>query len=115
MSTEPFSQGTNPAEEPTYTGHEVLDEHSQHIGKVTDVIYDQESVNELPAPTWLVVDPGVLRPAHYVPVAGSYRTDEGSIVVPWDKDWVKSSTKAGGDNTLTVDQRNELISHYALH
>ena len=25
---------------PTYTGHEVLDEHNEHVGKVTDVIYD---------------------------------------------------------------------------
>jgi hypothetical protein len=102
------------SEGPTFTGHEVLDEHSQHIGQVTDVFYDQETVDVLPAPTWLVVDPGVLRSSHYVPVAGCYRTEEGAIVVPWDKEWVKSSTKATGDHVLTQEEREQLRSHYAL-
>lgn len=98
---------------PTYTGHEVLDEHNQHVGKVTDVIYDEPAAEGV-EPTWLVVDPGLLRAAHYVPVAGSYRTQDGAIVVPWDKDWIKSATKAGGDHILTEDDREELQQHYAL-
>jgi uncharacterized protein YrrD len=110
-----FRPGSDPdqfgSEQPTYTGHDVLDEQSNHVGKVTDVIYDEDS--GLAAPSWLVVDPGLLRQAHYVPVEGSYRTDEGAIVVPWDKEWIKSSTKAIGDHVLTTDLRDELATHYS--
>ncbi len=59
-----------------YTGHQVFDDRGERIGQVTDVIYDP--TNDVigdplisPTPSWLVVDPGVLRAAHYVPVAGS--------------------------------------------
>ncbi len=60
-----------------------------------------------------MVDPGVLRTAHYVPAAGAYRTAEGAIVVPWDKEWIKSATKADRDHILTDEQRDELRTHYA--
>ena len=105
-----------------YTGHDVIDEQGNHVGRVTDVIYDDVEVSaevgaEVGAgrrPTWLVVDPGLLRAAHYMPVAGSYRTPDGTIVTPWDKNWVKSAAKALNDHILTRDQRDELLSHYAL-
>jgi hypothetical protein len=99
---------------PSYTGHEVLDENSQHVGKVTDVIYDDPAaVAGSAEPTWLVVDPGLLRAPHYVPVAGSYRAEDGAIVVPWNKEWIKSATKASGDHVLTAAEREELEQHYA--
>ena len=104
----------------TYTGHDVLDTHGHHVGKITDVIYDDAvsapvEVAESPTePAWIVVNPGVMRAAHYVPVAGSYRTDEGTVVVPWDKDWIKSATKASGDHVLNADQIEELVTHYSL-
>jgi hypothetical protein len=115
MSTDPLEPTFNTDSgfpEPTYTGHEVLDEHSNHVGKVVDVIYEGDS--GLSAPTWLIVDPGVLRAPHYVPVAGSYRTEDGAIVVPWDKDWIKSAVKASGDHVLTDADRAELETHYTL-
>jgi hypothetical protein len=117
MSTDPNSayEGT------VYTGHNVIDEHGNSLGKVTDVLYDDDigsvdtSNPDAPrSPSWLVVDPGVMRAAHYLPVAGSYRTDDGTIVTPWDKDWVKSALKAHHDHVLTRDERAELIAHYAL-
>jgi hypothetical protein len=58
-----------------------------------------------------VVDPGVLRTAHYVPAAGAYRTAEGAIVVPWDKEWIKSATKATREHILTEEQLDELLTH----
>ena len=63
---------------PTFSGHDVLDDQNQYVGKVTDVIYE-EAAGEVPtAPTWLVVDPGVLRTAHYVPAAGAVPDRRGS-------------------------------------
>jgi hypothetical protein len=104
-----------------YTGHDVIDEQGNQIGRVTDVLYDDDggpvdasAPEGVRRPSWLVVDPGLLRAAHYVPVAGSYRTAEGTIVTPWDKDWVKAALKASHDHILTRDEREELLAHYAL-
>ena len=122
MDFNPNTERSTLHEGTVYTGHEVIDEQGNHVGRVTDVIYDDADVGQPPAgdggigraPTWLVVDPGLLRAAHYLPVAGSYRTADGTIVTPWDKDWVKSATKASRDHILTRAQRDELLSHYAL-
>lgn len=101
---------------PTYTGHHVLDEHGDDIGRVVDVIYTDPDVTDdgSMTPNWLVVDPGPLRAAHYVPIEGSYITDSGAVVVPWDKRWVKSAPKASGDHLLSHDIVVELEQHYAL-
>ena len=48
----------------TYTGHQVIDEHGEPVGTVSDVFYDDETSTE---PTWLVVDPGVFRKERLVP------------------------------------------------
>jgi hypothetical protein len=98
-----------------YTEHRVLDEQGNHIGKVVDVVYDEPHSSDTGSnePSWLVVDPGVLRAAHYVPVAGSYRTAKGDIVVPWDQHWVHDAPKAKGDHVLTPDDLDQLRAHYA--
>lgn len=101
---------------PTYTGHHVLDEHGAGLGRVVDVIYTDPSTSDdgSMTPHWLVVDPGRLRKAHYVPIDGSYVTDKGDVVVPWDKRWVKSAPTANGDHLLTEDQIVELEQHYVM-
>ncbi|NNE11531.1 MAG: hypothetical protein HKN41_04715 [Ilumatobacter sp.] len=105
-----------PDPRPSYTGHHVLDEHGHDIGRVTDVIYtDPDTTDDgSMTPHWLVVDPGVLRAAHYVPIEGSYTTADGQIVVPWDKRWVQSAPKATGDHVLSHDKVVELEQHYAI-
>jgi hypothetical protein len=122
MDIQPNPERSTAHDGTVYTGHDVIDEQGNTVGRVTDVIYDDADVGPpLDAdgmagrqPTWLVVDPGLLRAAHYMPVAGSYRTADGTIVTPWDKDWVKSATKASSDHILTREQRDDLMSHYAL-
>ncbi len=101
----------------TFVDHKVLDEHDHEVGTVTDVVYG--ATNDHPeaddadrVPTWLVVDPGVLRAAHYVPYEGSYRTDDGDIVVPWSSEWIKSAPKAGSDHVVTDELRADLTEHY---
>lgn len=112
------TQPNIPHDGAVYTGYDVTDEQGHHVGKVVDVIFDDDSTLESTAderrPSWLVVDPGFLRAAHYLPVAGSYRTADGTIITPWDKEWIKSAAKATGDHILTRDQRRELKQHYAL-
>lgn len=102
-----------------YIDHDVMDETGEIIGTVSDVLYEdppRDAIGDDMAakPTWLVVDPGFLRAAHYVPVAGSYRTDSGAVVVPWNKDWIRHGLKAKGDHLLTDEDRNLLQQHFAV-
>lgn len=93
-----------------FIGHEVLDEHGLHLGTVTDVVESPQDGH----PEFLVVDPGLIRPAHYVPIEGSYHTDEGKVVVPWDKHWVKTAPRATGEHQPSEHDRQELLRHYSV-
>jgi uncharacterized protein YrrD len=91
-----------------YTGRRVLDEHGLGLGSVTDVVEDADGRT----PQYLVVDPGPLRAAHYVPVAGSYSTTDDRIVVAWDKQWVRHAPKAKRHHDLDPHERRRLEIHY---
>lgn len=102
---------------PDYMGHAVVDEHDHEIGTVIDVVYDDASNvagTASETPTWLVVDPGMLRAAHWVPVTGTYRSATGSIVVPWDRELFKHSPKASDDHRMTPALERELQQHYEI-
>ena len=92
------------------TGSQVLDPKGQAIGKVKDVVYDGAAGT----PTWLVVKPGLLQAEHYVPVRGAYRTETDRVVVPFDRQMVKSAPKAGSDHVVTNEERALLVQHYHL-
>lgn len=92
---------------PAYVGHQMLDEQGAQVGKVTDVIFD-----DYDQPEYLVVDPGLLRAAHYVPAAGSYISDDQHVVVPWEKNWITHGIKATRHHVLTRDDREALEHHY---
>ena len=98
-----------------FVGQKVVDEHDQEIGTVIDVAYDNDArtagtPDEQPA--WLVVDPGMFRAAHWMPVAGTYRSADGRIVAPWDRELVKHSPKASDDHLMTSDLVRRLEQHY---
>lgn len=93
----------------TFTGRAVLDEHGMPLGTVTDVVYDARGES----PEYLVVDPGVLRAAHYVPVRGAYAAQDGEVIVPWDRHWFKLAPKADRDHVLGPVDRRTLEVHYA--
>jgi hypothetical protein len=97
------------AQEISLTGHPVLDDHHQKVGTVSDVLYDERG-----EPRWAVVNPGPLRAEHYVPVEGSYMTNEGAVVIPYGKEQVKAAHKANRDHVLDSSIERELIEHYEL-
>jgi hypothetical protein len=101
--TEPSPQ------ELSLTGHAVLDDHHQKVGTVSDVLYDERG-----EPRWAVVNPGPLRSEHYVPVEGSYMTNDGAVVIPYGKEQVKTAAKATRDHVLDSTIERELIDHYEL-
>jgi hypothetical protein len=91
------------------TGHHVLDDHHQKVGTVSDVLYDERG-----EPRWAVVNPGLMRAEHYVPVEGSYMTNDGAVVIPYGKEQVKTAAKASRDHVLDAAVERELIEHYEL-
>jgi hypothetical protein len=108
MST--FHDDTGTHESPwNLTGHQVVDDHHERVGTVRDVLYDDSG-----EPRWAVVDPGVMRAEKFVPVEGSYLTEEGELVIPYGKDQVKQSPKAPRNHVL--DSHTELVleEHYEV-
>jgi hypothetical protein len=92
-----------------YRGSDVLDPEQRLIGTIDDVVYDEDG-----HPTWAVVDLGLLRSAHYVPVAAGYLAETGKFIVPYDKRTVKAAPKASRDHVLDRSVETELIRHYEL-
>jgi hypothetical protein len=92
-----------------YRGSDVVDPQQRLIGTIDDVVYDHDGT-----PTWAIVELGLLRSSHYLPVAAGYLADNGTFVVPYDKRTVKAAPKARRDHVLDRDVESELIEHYEL-
>lgn len=90
-------------------GHDVVDPSRRLIGTISNVVHDGDG-----RPEWAVVDLGLLRSAHYLPIAAGYMSEAGEFVVPYDKQIVKTAPKA--DRSHSVDRRtlHELHRHYEL-
>ncbi len=97
------------ASAPVLSGHEAFDDRHEKIGKVTDVLYDEQG-----EPRWAVVDPGLLHRERYVPVDGAFLTDSGQVVMAYSKDMVKAARAANRDHILDPVVERALEDHYAL-
>lgn len=93
-----------------YSGHDVVDKENHKVGKVTDVIYDDEEDR----PEWLIVDPGPVSAERVVPVDRAYTAENGNIVLPYDKQHVMHAPKAPSDHVLTRDRVEQLDAHYEV-
>jgi sporulation protein YlmC with PRC-barrel domain len=93
-----------------FRGHEVIDARGDRLGTITDVVYD-ETANE---PRLVVVDPGRFSKAHFVPLEGAEETNEGEIMVPYEKEQVKASPKARKDHVLSGHEVVEVEAHYGV-
>jgi hypothetical protein len=96
--------------EPRFVGHEAIDQRGTKIGTVTDVLSDDNTGE----PTWAVVNTGVMRAAHYVPLVDAYESEQGRLVVAFDKDTVKHSPRAGREHVLLRSTEEELRRYYGL-
>ena len=93
-----------------YKGHSVIDEHGIKVGKITDVLYDDKTLT----PRWMIVDLGVFAAQHYVPLNDAYQSEDGRLVIPFDKKTVKNAPRAGKDHILTRAVEEQLLQHYQL-
>jgi hypothetical protein len=92
-----------------YRGHDVVDPHHKLVGTINDVLYDAEG-----EPTWAVVDVGLLRASHYVPVSVGYTAEDGTFVVPFEKPFVTAAPKADRSHTLDPATESDLKRYYGL-
>jgi hypothetical protein len=102
-------EAENHAEPTNLTGHDVLDDHHNKVGTVSDVLY-----NDRGEPRWAVVDPGVMRAEKFVPVEGAYLTEGGEMVIPYAKEQVKHAPKAPRDHVLDRATEGALERHYEV-
>ena len=94
----------------SYANLDVIDRAGQKVGVVSDVVSDADTFQ----PTWLVVDVGVLHSSHYVPADVAERNADGQLVVPFDKELVKTATKPNRDHVLTPEEIDDLRIHYQM-
>lgn len=92
-----------------FSGHHVTNPHQERIGTVTDVVYDHAGDE----PRWLVVKLGLLQAERFVPIEGSYETEDGNIVVPFDKKWIKSAPTAR-THVMSKEIEHEAAEHYDM-
>jgi hypothetical protein len=97
----------NDSHEPRMVGHRMVSEQGAVIGRVNDVLVDDTAVSD----AWAIVDPGLMRPERFVPLAAAYVADDGDVVVPYDKNTVKHAPRAD-DHVLTPAVREELAAYY---
>jgi hypothetical protein len=92
-----------------FRGHDVVDPSHRLIGTISDVVFDTGG-----DPQWAVVDLGLLRSSHYLPIASGYMSEAGEFVVPYDKKVVKSAPKADRSHLVDAGTRHELQHHYEI-
>jgi hypothetical protein len=96
--------------QPRYVGQEAIDQRGGKVGKVTDVLSDDHTGQ----PAWAIVNTGLVRSEHYVPLVDAYETEQGRIVLAFDRDTVKHSPKASREHVLLRSTEEELRHYYGL-
>jgi len=97
-----------PTAEPHFVGHDLVDDHGDKIGTITDVVPD-DTTGE---PAWVVVSLGLLHAEHFVPLEAAYQAGDGRLVLPFTKDYVKHSPRATRDHILERDTAMDLRRYY---
>jgi sporulation protein YlmC with PRC-barrel domain len=95
----------------TLTGVAVIDRQGHKIGKVVDVFHDLISGDA----EWIAVKTGPLNSHHpFVPVQGTYRSDNGDLVVPFDKTTIAHAPYKDTGVAPTRREAEDLARHYEL-
>lgn len=99
----------NNSSELNLVGRIVIDLRHEPIGKVVDVIFEDDAPAD---PRYAVVQTGLLKTGRYVPVNEFSRTGDGRIVVPFEAEKVKSGPKAPKDHIVSHDLEHQMVEHY---
>ena len=108
----PMSSNENESAGPVLVDHEMVDSTGVKVGRIKDVVYDDQSLTR--TPRWAIVDKGVFHAAHVVPLQGAYRDSEGRLVTPFDRALIDASPKAPKDHVITPEVERSVRSHYGV-
>jgi hypothetical protein len=92
-----------------WTNRPAVDSHHAPVGKVTDVLYADES----DTPRFATVRTGLIA-ERVTPLDGAYLSDDGVIVLPFDQHTIKHAPKAPRDHILTPSVADEVEDHFDL-
>ena len=94
------------------TGRRVMDVNGQTVGKVTDVLSDDRTME----PQWAVVTYGLFNNRHRVVPASSLHAPDGDsgeqLVVAMEKDIVRHAPSVRAHAPLTGELQRELRDYY---
>ena len=108
---DPLIESASSTTQPVLTGHKVVDADGEKLGVIDDVLFDAETN----AAVWVVVKRGMLRSkSTVVPLRRAFRTDEGDIVVAFDKRTVSSAPHLSSDHVLSHEAEEALLAHYGV-
>ncbi len=93
-----------------YTHLDVIDRAGQKVGTVSDVVSDTATLE----PKWLIVDVGLMKSSHYLPVEAVQRNENDQLIIPFDKETVKAATKPNKGHVLTAEDDRDLREHYRM-
>lgn len=94
-----------------WVGHTVTDESHKKIGKVVDVLYEDDTSN---TPDWAVVRTGPLGGDHFLPLSNAYRTRDERVVVPYDSATVKKAPRAPREHIFPIGVKEQALEHYGV-
>lgn len=93
------------------SGHNVIDNHGEKVGKVADVLFDEGTST----PRWALVSIGKLvHRQTAVPLDEAYRSADGDLVVAYEKSDVKHAPRLTANTVLTNIEERHLCEHYGL-
>ena len=81
------------------TGCEVIDPDAQKVGTVTDVVYDNRTMEM----RWAVIQYGLTHHKTLVPASKLYKTEDGNVATMLHKDFIKNAPRIHGDVPMTTE------------
>jgi uncharacterized protein (TIGR02271 family) len=94
----------------TWRGHDAVGPDANKLGTIEDIYLDQETGE----PEWVALKTGMFgSKLSFAPLAQA-RLDGDSVVLPYEKDQIKSAPRVEADGALSEDEEAELYRHYGL-
>jgi len=81
------------------TGCAVIDPDAQKVGTVTDVVYDNRTMEM----RWAVIQYGLTHHKTLVPASKLYKTEDGNVATMLHKDFIKNAPRIHGDVPMTTE------------
>jgi uncharacterized protein (TIGR02271 family) len=94
----------------TWRGNDASGPEGNKLGTVEDIYLDQETGE----PEWVALKTGMFgSKLSFAPLAQA-RLDGGTVVLPYEKDQIKSAPRGEADGALSEEEEAELYRHYGL-